>query len=65
MPVDPRGGEIDGLRGCRRVSAVPGPIDRVSVYVPPASGRAAACGKRGPIRARTPRKWSTRRGDWD
>lgn len=34
-PVNPKGGEIEGLRTYTSVDEVPGPIDRVTVYLPP------------------------------
>lgn len=38
-PVNPRGGEIEGLAVSESISEVPvGPLDRVSLYVPPVVG---------------------------
>jgi predicted CoA-binding protein len=37
-PVHPSAAAIEGLRAYRSVSEVPGPIDRVSLYVPPEVG---------------------------
>lgn len=37
-PVNPAGGEIEGLPVYRRIADVPGPIDMVSLYVPPEIG---------------------------
>ena len=37
-PVNPKGGEIEGLAVYRRVSDVPGGVDRVSMYVPAGVG---------------------------
>lgn len=37
-PVNPRGGEIEGLTVYRTLGEVPVPLDRVSLYVPPAIG---------------------------
>jgi hypothetical protein len=38
FPVNPAGGEIAGLRVFTDVASVPGPIDRVSIYLPPETG---------------------------
>ncbi|HEY6565476.1 MAG TPA: CoA-binding protein, partial [Pirellulaceae bacterium] len=38
-PVNPKGGEILGLRVYRTLDDVPHELDRVSMYVPPAVGR--------------------------
>jgi uncharacterized protein len=38
-PVNPRGGEIEGERVFARLADIPVPLDRVSLYVPPAIGR--------------------------
>jgi len=40
FPVNPRGGEIEGLPVFSSVTAIPGdaPLDYVSMYVPPAVG---------------------------
>jgi hypothetical protein len=35
-PVNPRGGQIEGLNVFRRLADVPEPLERVSVYLPPA-----------------------------
>ncbi len=40
-PVNPRGGEIEGLRVYRSLDEVPRPITRVSLYLPPEIGVAA------------------------
>jgi acyl-CoA synthetase (NDP forming) len=37
-PVNPRETEIEGLPAYRSVLAIPGPVDRASLYVPPAVG---------------------------
>lgn len=37
-PVNPRGGEIEGLPAYRSLDEIPGPVDRVSLYVPPVLG---------------------------
>ena len=37
-PVNPRGGEIEGLKAYARLADVPVVLDRVSVYLPPAVG---------------------------
>lgn len=37
-PVNPKAPEIEGLKNYASISDVPGPIDRVSMYVPPAVG---------------------------
>ncbi len=37
-PVNPRGAEIEGVNAFRRVEDVPGPVDRVLLYVPPELG---------------------------
>ena len=38
FPIHPRDGEIEGLRAYPNLQAVPAPIDRVSMYVPPKIG---------------------------
>lgn len=38
FPVNPKGGEIEGLKVYSKLSELPGPVDRVSMYVPPAVG---------------------------
>lgn len=35
FPVNPKGGEIEGLKVYTRVTDIPVPLDRVSVYLPP------------------------------
>lgn len=37
-PVNPRGGEIEGLPVYRSIDELPRPIDRVSLYLPPEVG---------------------------
>lgn len=37
-PVNPNAREIEGLRVHRRITDIPGPVDRVSLYVPPQIG---------------------------
>ena len=37
-PVNPKGGEIEGLPVYASLEEIPVPIDRVSVYLPPAVG---------------------------
>jgi len=37
-PVNPKGGAIEGLASYTSVADVPGPVDRVSMYVPPHVG---------------------------
>ncbi|MEK6675229.1 MAG: CoA-binding protein [Planctomycetota bacterium] len=37
-PVNPKGGEIEGLRAYTSVAEMPGKIDRVTIYLPPAVG---------------------------
>jgi len=37
-PVNPRGGEIEGLATYASIADIPAPIDRVSMYVPPHVG---------------------------
>lgn len=38
-PVNPKGGQIEGRQAYRSIEEVPaGPLDRVSLYVPPAVG---------------------------
>lgn len=36
LPVNPKGGEIEGLKAYASIADVPGPIDRASFYLPPA-----------------------------
>lgn len=38
-PVNPKGGEIEGLPVYADLSEVPAPVDRVSMYVPPEVGK--------------------------
>lgn len=38
-PVNPKGGEIEGLPAYARVADIPEPLDRITVYVPPEAGR--------------------------
>jgi len=38
-PVNPKLAEVEGLRCYASVADVPGPVDRVSMYVPPGVGR--------------------------
>lgn len=38
LPVNPRAGEIEGLKCYRSIADVPGPIDRALFYVPPEIG---------------------------
>jgi uncharacterized protein len=38
-PVNPRVEEVEGLQTYASVADVPGPIDRISMYVPPDIGR--------------------------
>lgn len=37
-PVNPKGGEIEGLSVYRAVADIPGKVDRVTLYLPPAVG---------------------------
>jgi len=37
-PVNPNEAEVEGLRTFARISDVPGPVDRASLYVPPEIG---------------------------
>ncbi len=41
FPVNPHGGVIEGLKVCPSLRDVPAPIDRVSLYLPPAIGLGA------------------------
>jgi hypothetical protein len=41
FPVNPKGGEIEGLRVYQSLSDVPVKIDRVSLYLPPTVGSKA------------------------
>jgi acyl-CoA synthetase (NDP forming) len=38
FPVNPREDQVEGLRAYADVGAVPGPIDRAAMYVPPGVG---------------------------
>ncbi|QDU64887.1 CoA binding domain protein [Planctomycetes bacterium Pan216] len=38
FPVNPRAETIEGLKCYPSISEVPGPLDRVSIYLPPAIG---------------------------
>lgn len=35
FPVNPKGGEIEGLKVYTRLAEIPVPLDRISVYLPP------------------------------
>jgi len=37
-PVNPKGGEIEGLKAYASLAEVPKPLDRVTMYLPPALG---------------------------
>ncbi len=37
-PVNPRGGEIEGLPVARTLAEIPAPVDRISSYLPPTIG---------------------------
>jgi hypothetical protein len=37
-PVNPAGGEIEGQAVLRSVRELPGPVDRIALYLPPESG---------------------------
>ncbi len=37
-PVNPKGGEIEGLQVYQRLADIPVDLDRISVYLPPAVG---------------------------
>jgi len=37
-PINLAGGEIEGLRALRAVTDLPGPVTRISLYVPPETG---------------------------
>lgn len=39
-PVNPRGGEVEGLKVCTSLEEISARLDRVSLYVPPAVGLA-------------------------
>lgn len=39
-PVNPRGGQIEGLTAYRSLAEIPVRLDRISVYLPPAIGLA-------------------------
>lgn len=41
FPVNPKGGEIEGLKVYTSVREIPKPVDRVSLYLPPAVGTTA------------------------
>jgi predicted CoA-binding protein len=38
-PVNAKAAEIEGIKSFQSIKDVPGPIDRVSMYVPPAVGK--------------------------
>lgn len=38
FPVNPKGGEIEGLRVYRTLAEIPRPVYRVTLYLPPAVG---------------------------
>jgi predicted CoA-binding protein len=41
FPVNPKGGDIEGLKAYASLDEVPGPLDRVTIYLPPALGMQA------------------------
>ena len=45
-PVNPKGGEIEGLQAYPSITDVPQPLDRVTLYLPPAVGGRCAAGHR-------------------
>jgi len=45
-PVNPRGGRIEGLAATARLSDLEVPLDRISVYLPPAITLDRDCGRR-------------------
>lgn len=38
LVVNPKGGVVEGLHAYHAIANVPGPIDRATIYVPPAAG---------------------------
>ena len=38
FPVNPNVGSVEGLRAYRSVKDIPGPVERVTIYVPPHVG---------------------------
>jgi predicted CoA-binding protein len=38
VPINPRGADVEGLKAYASILDVPGPIDMVTVYLPPAIG---------------------------
>ena len=38
FPVNPNVGSVEGLRAYKSVKDIPGPVDRVTIYVPPEIG---------------------------
>ncbi|MDX1564179.1 MAG: CoA-binding protein [Phycisphaeraceae bacterium] len=38
LPVNPHADQIDGAEAYPDIASVPGPVDRVSVYLPPSAG---------------------------
>ena len=38
-PVNPSVPEVEGLQTCASIADIPGPIDRISMYVPPKVGK--------------------------
>lgn len=38
FPVNPKGGEIEGLTACKSLAEIPVSLERISLYVPPAVG---------------------------
>lgn len=51
LPVNPNEAEVEGLRSYPTIAEVPGPIDRATIYVPPAIGAAmmAELARRGDV----------------
>ncbi len=38
FPINPKGGEIEGLKSYPSMKDMPGPVERVTLYLPPAVG---------------------------
>ncbi|MBI5764116.1 MAG: CoA-binding protein [Planctomycetes bacterium] len=38
FPINPKGGEIEGLKSYPSMKDLPGPVERVTLYLPPAVG---------------------------
>jgi predicted CoA-binding protein len=60
-PVNPSVPEVEGLRSYASIADIPGPIDRISMYVPPKVGKTMLAA----IAAKSPREFFLNPGSED